>query len=130
MSNLIIDLELRTCLTIKNPITQYGTKRKREEPYMNPQALTTPGTFVMNNARVYSGQLLFFSKKWLRAGPRENIFFHPSDVRAGIITCGGLAPGINTLIRELVVCLRQNYKVPTVVGIKYSFKGLLENKLI
>ena len=96
---------------------------------MNPKSLTQPGTFVLNNARVLTGQLLYFSKKWLRAGPRSTIFFQPSQVRAAIVTCGGLAPGINTLIKELVVCLKHNYKVPTVYGIRYSFRGLLEDRI-
>lgn len=96
---------------------------------MNPNAVTVPGTFVLNNARVFTGQLLYFSKKWLRAGARSTIFFRPAEVKAAIVTCGGLAPGINTLIKELVVCLKSNYKVPTVVGIKYSFHGLIKDKI-
>jgi 6-phosphofructokinase 1 len=44
------------------------------------------------------------------------------------VTCGGLAPGINTLIKELVVCLKENYGVPTVYGIRYSFKGFFEKE--
>lgn len=82
-----------------------------------------PGTFVLNNARVFTGQMLYFSKKWLRGGARNTVFFNPADVKAAIVICGGLAPGINNMIKELVVCLRENYKVPVVYGIRYSFKG-------
>lgn len=39
----------------------------------------------------------------MRAGPRYNIYFEPSEVRALIVTCGGLCPGINVVIRELVM---------------------------
>lgn len=130
INNLIVDLELTEVTTIKNPTVQQGTKKLRGEGYLNPKALTVPGTFVLNNARVLTGELLYFSKKWLRAGARSTIFFDPSETKAAIVTCGGLAPGINTLIKELVVCLKHNYKVPTVYGIKYSFRGLLENKII
>ena len=129
INNLIVDLELTDVVTIKNPTVQQGTKKLRGEGYLNPKALTVPGTFVLNNARVFTGELLYFSKKWLRAGARSTIFFEPSEIKAGIITCGGLAPGINTLIKELVVCLKHNYKVPVVYGIKYSFRGLLEDKI-
>jgi 6-phosphofructokinase 1 len=43
--------------------------------------------------------LISFSKKWLRGGARKTIYFNPSQVRAAIVTCGGLCPGINTLIK-------------------------------
>ena len=43
--------------------------------------------------------------------------FHPSDVRAAIVTCGGLCPGLNTVIRELVWGLWFQYGVRTVLGI-------------
>lgn len=128
--NLIVDLELTDVKTISNPLVQHGTKKTRGEGYMNPEALTSPGTFVLNDARITTGQLLYFTKKWLRAGARSTIFFRPAEVRAAIITCGGLTPGINTLIKELVVCLIQNYKVPKVYGIKYSFQGLLEDNIV
>ncbi|CAI9295791.1 unnamed protein product [Lactuca saligna] len=36
-----------------------------------------------------------------RAGPREKVYFKPEEVRACIVTCGGLCPGINTVIREI-----------------------------
>lgn len=37
-----------------------------------------------------------------RAGPREKIYFKPEDVKAAIITCGGLCPGLNDVIRQVV----------------------------
>ena len=39
------------------------------------------------------------------AGPREHIFFDPSRTTAGIVTCGGLCPGLNDVIRSLVMQL-------------------------
>ena len=39
------------------------------------------------------------------------------------MTCGGLCPGLNNVIREIVFALKQNYKVKTVYGIKYGYKG-------
>lgn len=74
--------------------------------------------------------MLYYSKKWLIAGVRSTCFFRPYNVRAAIVTCGGLVPGINTLIKELVVCLKENYKVPTVYGIKYSFKGFFAKEYL
>ena len=61
--------------------------------------------------------------KLLRAGPRKFLFFEPKEVKACIVTCGGLCPGMNTVIRELVRTLKINYSVPVVYGIKYGYKG-------
>jgi 6-phosphofructokinase 1 len=59
------------------------------------------------------------------AGPRENIFFDPSKTKAAIVTCGGLCPGINDVIRTLVMELHHRYGVRNILGIKYGFQGLI-----
>jgi 6-phosphofructokinase 1 len=58
------------------------------------------------------------------AGPREQIYFDPSKLKAGIVTCGGLCPGLNDVIRGLVMTLHHRYGVPTIFGFKYGFAGL------
>ncbi len=60
-----------------------------------------------------------------KAGPRENIFFNPSHVHAAIVTCGGLCPGLNDVIRAVVRCLWNRYGVKRISGIRFGFKGLL-----
>jgi 6-phosphofructokinase 1 len=60
-----------------------------------------------------------------RAGPRQTIFFAPSHVHAGIVTCGGLCPGINDVIRAIVRCLWFRYGVRRITGIRYGYKGFL-----
>jgi 6-phosphofructokinase 1 len=57
-------------------------------------------------------------------GPREYIYFDPSRTRAGIVTCGGLCPGLNNVIRGLVLELADNYGVADVVGFRDGFRGL------
>jgi 6-phosphofructokinase 1 len=57
-------------------------------------------------------------------GPREYIYFDPSRTRAGIVTCGGLCPGLNNVIRGLVLQLADNYGVTDVVGFRDGFRGL------
>jgi 6-phosphofructokinase 1 len=57
-------------------------------------------------------------------GPREYIYFDPSATRAGIVTCGGLCPGLNNVIRGLVLELADNYGVTDVVGFRDGFRGL------
>ncbi|KAL3373429.1 hypothetical protein AABB24_005427 [Solanum stoloniferum] len=58
-----------------------------------------------------------------RAGPREKVFFTPEEVRACIVTCGGLCPGINTVIREIVCGLKNMYGVDDVLGIQGGYSG-------
>jgi 6-phosphofructokinase 1 len=59
-----------------------------------------------------------------KAGPREWIYFQPENSRAAIVTCGGLCPGLNNVIRSLFLELHHRYKVPTVLGIRYGYQGL------
>ena len=58
------------------------------------------------------------------AGPREKIFFDPAQTKAAIVTCGGLCPGINDVIRAVVMTLYYRYNVKNIVGITYGFQGL------
>ncbi|CAN6448230.1 unnamed protein product [Victoria cruziana] len=58
-----------------------------------------------------------------RAGPRREIRFDPSEVKAAIVTCGGLCPGLNTVIRELVVGLWDLYGVHEIFGIRAGYRG-------
>ncbi len=60
------------------------------------------------------------------AGPREKIYFKPDEVRAAICTCGGLCPGLNDVIRSIVMCLWYRYGVKTIYGIKFGYRGLIE----
>jgi 6-phosphofructokinase 1 len=59
------------------------------------------------------------------AGPREKVFFDPAQTKAAIVTCGGLCPGINDVIRAIFMELYYRYGVKNVVGIKYGFQGLI-----
>lgn len=60
-----------------------------------------------------------------KAGPRKKLFFHPTNVRAGISTSGGLCPGINDVIRSVVRSLMLGYGVKTVWGFRYGYRGFL-----
>ncbi|MBR4252421.1 MAG: ATP-dependent 6-phosphofructokinase [Kiritimatiellae bacterium] len=65
----------------------------------------------------------FFEK----AGPRQKLFFDPARTRAAIVTCGGLCPGLNNVIRSAYLELRHNYGVREVLGIRYGYMGLTFN---
>jgi 6-phosphofructokinase 1 len=60
-----------------------------------------------------------------KAGPRENIYFEPAKTKVAIVTCGGLCPGLNNVIRSLVMELWYRYKVTRIVGIKYGYEGFI-----
>lgn len=60
-----------------------------------------------------------------QAGPREKIYFRPGYVRAAIVTCGGLCPGLNNVIRSIFMTLWHNYGVRNIIGIPFGYRGLL-----
>ncbi len=59
------------------------------------------------------------------AGPRESIFFNPAETKVGIVTCGGLCPGLNDVIRNLVMGLQHSYGVSRIYGFRYGYEGLV-----
>ncbi len=63
------------------------------------------------------------------AGPRREIFFRPGKLTCGIVTCGGLCPGLNDVIRSLVLTLRHAYGVRRVLGFRYGYSGLTADRL-
>ena len=58
------------------------------------------------------------------AGPRERIYFDPSKLKCGIVTCGGLCPGLNDVIRAIVMSLSHHYGVKTIYGFPFGYEGL------
>jgi 6-phosphofructokinase 1 len=58
------------------------------------------------------------------AGPRAKLFFDPAQTRAGIVTCGGLCPGLNNVIRSLFLELHFGYGVRNVLGFRDGYGGL------
>ncbi len=60
------------------------------------------------------------------AGPRERIYFDPATITGGIVTCGGLCPGINDVIRAVVLSLYHHYGVTRIYGFRYGYEGLVK----
>ncbi len=60
------------------------------------------------------------------AGPREKIFFDPKELRCGIVSCGGLCPGLNDVVRAVVLELYYGYGVKKVYGFRYGYEGLVK----
>ncbi|MEX2172600.1 MAG: ATP-dependent 6-phosphofructokinase [Pirellulales bacterium] len=90
-------------------------------------AFTPDASRVLNQIDFLEGELppmLAFE----RAGPREKIFFDPKQTRAAIVTCGGLCPGMNDVIRSLYYDLKSNYGIAEVLGILFGYSGLNPTK--
>jgi len=91
------------CFTKDDDTVLYHTQFKDIKPYIEQQM--EPPAFEM-------------------AGPRETIFFDPEVLNCGIVTCGGLCPGLNDVIRAIVLCLHQHYSVKKILGFRYGYEGL------
>jgi 6-phosphofructokinase 1 len=83
-----------------------------EESYIRYPAVFTPGA-------PETEELLF-----QRAGARQQLFFQPEQVKAALVTCGGLCPGLNAVIRSAFLELHMNYGVREILGIRYGYQGL------
>jgi 6-phosphofructokinase 1 len=92
-------------------------------------------TFVNDNQRVLYYRELADIQGFLEegveppsmelAGPRERIFFDPREVKCAIVTCGGLCPGLNDVIRAIVISLYHHYGVRSIYGFRFGFEGLV-----
>lgn len=91
--------------------------------------------FVLDNEQIVYNADLETIKRYMAegedppsmevAGPREKIFFNPDDTRAAIVTCGGLCPGLNDVVRALFMGLHFRYQIKSVIGIRYGYAGLV-----
>src|SRR5215469_7688971 len=78
-----------------------------------------PATIVRTaDARLADGPLFEL------AGARQDLFFDPPETRAGIVTCGGLCPGLNDVIRSLFFEMHHAYGVKEVLGFRWGYQGL------
>jgi 6-phosphofructokinase 1 len=104
--------------TIPNPISRH--------PYFHP-----PATFYISPGDVSLRHAFFDLASaspsplvaYRRAGPRAGVAVDPARARAAVVTCGGLCPGLNTVLRELVVGLRELYGVRDVFGVAAGYRG-------
>jgi 6-phosphofructokinase 1 len=93
--------------------------------------------FVEENDRIlYDVSQEYFNKcketgetpvSFEKAGPKEMIFFEPAKTKVGIVTCGGICPGLNNVIRSLVNQLHYRYGIKRVLGFKYGYEGFISD---
>jgi 6-phosphofructokinase 1 len=84
------------------------------------RVLLSPGLRVLRPYLEASEQPPTFES----AGPRRRIYFHPDGLTCAIVTCGGLCPGLNEVIRSIVMTLYYVYDVRRIVGFRYGYTGL------
>lgn len=118
-------LQLENLKTYTNPLDQNRFFHPSHGFYVSPSDVilrqivydlsSACGAFSDSDPRVHVA--------YHRAGPRKQIFFEPKNTRAAIVTCGGLCPGLNTVIRELVVGLWELYGVRQIFGIQAGYRG-------
>lgn len=82
------------------------------------------GTRVLDQVELRPGASIDERSALEKAGPRELIYFDPKETRAGIVTSGGLCPGINNVIRSITFELVHKYAIQSVVGFRFGFAGL------
>ncbi len=112
---------LGSCL-VQSPLTSFRDHLGRTVP------------FVLDRDRILVNHHLAEVRRTLEgggdlpsmeiAGPRRDIFFNPAEAAIGILTCGGLCPGLNNVIRSIVMAAAHHYRVPKIYGFKFGFSGL------
>ena len=78
---------------------------------------------LSQSAKAQGMGVTFMPPSFELAGPREKIFWDPASVKAAIVTCGGLAPGLNNVIQSIVSVLSDRYKVRNIYGVPYGYGG-------
>ncbi|KAL2528154.1 ATP-dependent 6-phosphofructokinase 5 [Forsythia ovata] len=124
------------CLKMRTPVSVGLLERYSDEEWHG---------YIYNNDRVLLKVIHYSSptsagaecvdpdctwvEQWVhRAGPREKIYFKPEEVKAAIVTCGGLCPGLNNVIRQIVITL-EIYGVKKIVGIPFGYRGFADKDL-
>ena len=117
--------------------TKYSIEQLGTSTIPTPIELLSPANYVSDNERILlkpfvdqAGQIIqseHGSDNLELAGPRAKIYFAPARTKVAIVTCGGVCPGLNAVIRALVMELWYRYGVKNIVGIPYGYHGLRNN---
>ena len=110
-----LDVETLGECKIDSPI------RNREFIDPDERILITENVKLLHDATQHLG----ITPSFERAGPHQKIFHDPSWSRVGIVTAGGLCPGLNHVIKGLVEILMFDYGIKTIYGIRYGYAGLI-----
>ncbi len=121
----LADLQVRTLgpCTVPSPLAHYVGGRATNEYFVGEEdRILYDDTIDLIRRR---GVPLEEMPSFETGGPRADLFFDPSRVRVGIVTCGGLCPGLNDVIRAIVLELHDHYGVHDVIGFRNGYAGLV-----
>ncbi|MGL5722305.1 MAG: ATP-dependent 6-phosphofructokinase [Brevinema sp.] len=114
---------------------KFAIKSLGDGIYTSPLLNLGQWGFVTDEERVLyhvncgvDGSLPDPAESFERAGPRKRMYFDPKKSHAAIITCGGICPGLNDVIRSIVRELTYSYGVRSISGISYGYRGLVDLK--
>ncbi|CAE7904270.1 PFK5 [Symbiodinium necroappetens] len=92
-------------------------------PYEEPERSHQGPEEAQDDERLQASRPKELANGCVRANACREIFHNPSEVRAAIVTCGGLCPGLNSIIREITNCLWHQYGVKTILGMQAGYNG-------
>ena len=78
---------------------------------------------LLSAPRPAEGRIVFAPPTFEVAGPREKIYWQPENTKIAIVTCGGLAPGLNNVLQSIVNVLHDRYGVKNIYGVPYGYYG-------
>ncbi|MFO7989045.1 MAG: ATP-dependent 6-phosphofructokinase [Thermodesulfobacteriota bacterium] len=121
--DLCTDIPVLGKANIVSPIKRMTRSTQRQHSFISDDSriiVDIESESVQDVAK--TGQTLL---SFEQAGPREKIYFDPSKLKCAIVTCGGLCPGLNDIIRAVVLELYHIYQVKTIYGIRYGLQGFI-----
>ncbi len=105
---------------IPSPLNRYTKSGKSVKRFVSDEARiivdVESNRLPVNHSKI---------KSFDQAGPREKIYFDPSKLKCVLVTCGGLCPGLNDIIRSIVLELHHIYNVKAIYGIKHGLQGFI-----
>jgi 6-phosphofructokinase 1 len=121
--DLCTDIPVLGNAGIVSPIKRVPRSSQRRHSFISDDSriIVDVQTEYIQDAMDTCQTLLSFEQ----AGPREKIYFDPSKLKCAIVTCGGLCPGLNDIIRAVVLELYHIYHVKTIYGIRYGLQGFI-----
>jgi len=110
------------------------TEERKLNHVTNPMAMVWPNMNFLNPDELVSGHIIQNDSKaatrpqeiaaCVRGNATKSIYWDPSKVKAALVTCGGLCPGLNSIIREVTTCLWYEYGVRDIFGCEAGYNGL------
>jgi 6-phosphofructokinase 1 len=120
-----VDLSVATLgpCRLDSPLLPLLDSRQATENYVaeDDRVLVDDTVSMLSGRNLATGDLPGFEP----GGPRRKIFFDPSKTRVGIVTCGGLCPGLNNVIRGLVLEMTRHYGVRRIFGFRNGYQGFI-----